>query len=642
LPVSRSEETKPYTALYRRWRPQLFSQVVGQEHVTRTLQNALAGNRVAHAYLFCGLRGTGKTTMAKLLAKALNCLEGVNPEPCNRCRSCLEVTEGRNMDVLEIDAASNRGIDEIRDLREKVHYAAAQNRYKVYIIDEVHMLTNEAFNALLKTLEEPPQGVVFILATTEAHKLPLTVISRCQRFDFHLLEVPEIAGFLREVSSAMNFAVEDETLYLLARLAEGSMRDALGFLEQCRAFGGERISYEEALEILGLTAPETVFNLLRAVVEEDIAAGFATIKDTVHQGRDLFRFIKELVLYLRRLVILQAGGDEEESLKDVPGMKPYLLEQRDKFDHAVLLEMLEILQQLTYQLKGSSHPRFLLELAFLQLVRAYRFRRYLSPAALLSRLEELEEKLESAGLGSLAGQETTSVGPPAAVEGEKQGLDAEKSTPGKKHSALSAPPPPAKTARQAERQQASPRTPAEDGTALGKPGADARSAVPVLPPEQLQEFWDGRLLPEIKKQRKLNVHALLLEGSPLSCEKGIFTISFPSKHSFHKGRIESKEHSSYIESLLERLLGVKMRLKVVLQENALDAAPKETGEKKTGSTVKKPVENEDDDFFIRQMLELFNGRLIETGGEKLASRDFWSFSLDETGHEPPEDEEAPF
>ena len=639
MPVSRQQETKPYTALYRRWRPQLFSQVVGQGHVTRTLQNALAGNRVAHAYLFCGLRGTGKTTMAKLLAKALNCLEGVNPEPCNRCRSCLEVMEGRNMDVLEIDAASNRGIDEIRDLREKVHYAAAQNRYKVYIIDEVHMLTNEAFNALLKTLEEPPHGVVFILATTEAHKLPLTVVSRCQRFDFHLLEVPEIAGFLREVSSAMNFAVEGETLYLLARLAEGSMRDALGFLEQCRAFGGERISYEEALEILGLTAPETVFNLLRAVVEEDIAAGFATIKDTVHQGRDLFRFIKELVLYLRKLVILQAGGDEEEILKDVPSMKPYLLEQRDKFDHAVLLEMLEILQQLTYQLKGSSHPRFLLELAFLQLVRAYRFRRYLSPAALLSRLEELEEKLESAGLGGLAGRETTSVGPLAAVEGDKPGLDAEKSTPGKKRSA---PPPPAKTARQAERQQASPHTPAEGEAALGKPGADARGAVPVLSPERLQEFWEERLLPEIKKQRKLSVHALLLEGSPLSCEKGIFTISFPSTHSIHKGRIESKEHSSYIESLLERLLGVKMRLKVVLQENALDAAPKETGEKKTGSTVKKPVENEDDDFFIRQMLELFNGRLIETGGEKLASRDFWSFSLDETGHEPPEDEEAPF
>jgi len=648
LPVSRPEETKPYTALYRRWRPQLFSQVVGQEHVTRTLQNALAGNRVAHAYLFCGLRGTGKTTMAKLLAKALNCLEGVNPEPCNRCRSCLEVMDGRNMDVLEIDAASNRGIDEIRDLREKVHYAAAQNRYKVYIIDEVHMLTNEAFNALLKTLEEPPHGVVFILATTEAHKLPLTVVSRCQRFDFHLLEVPEIAGFLREVSSAMNFAVEDETLYLLARLAEGSMRDALGFLEQCRAFGGERISYEEALEILGLTAPETVFNLLRAVVDEDIAAGFATIKDTVHQGRDLFRFIKELVLYLRKLVILQAGGDEEEILKDVPGMKPYLLEQRDKFDHAVLLEMLEILQQLTYQLKGSSQPRFLLELAFLRLVRAYRFRHYLSPAALLSRLEELEEKLESAGLGGLAGRETTVVGPPtpsgrpAAVEGYKPGLNADKATPGKKHSALSAPPPPAKTARQVERQQASPRTPAEEGTASGKPEADARGAVPVLSPEQLQEFWEERLLPEIKKQRKLSVHALLLEGSPLSCEKGIFTISFPSTHSIHKGRIESKEHSSYIESLLERLLGVKIRLKVVLQENTPEAAPKETGEKKTGSTVKNTVENEDDDFFIRQMLELFNGRLIETGVEKLASRDFWSFGLDEAGHEPPEDEEAPF
>jgi|GEM_PF-4044224 len=387
----------PYTALYRQWRPQLFSQVVGQEHVTRTLQNALASSRVAHAYLFCGLRGTGKTTMAKLLAKALNCLEGVSKEPCNTCRSCLEIAEGRSLDVIEIDAASNRGIDEIRDLREKIRYAPASSRYKVYIIDEVHMLTNEAFNALLKTLEEPPPGVVFILATTEVHKLPLTVVSRCQRFEFHLLEAEPLGAHLAQISREMNFSIDKETCILLARLAEGSARDALGLLEQCRAYGGERVDYEEALEILGLAHPEIIYRLLCSVAAENIGDGLAILSEVVSRGKDLHRFLRELILYLRKLLLLQAENGEQ-FLEDVPGFKPYLLEQRHTFDHTVLLEMLEILQELTFQMKGASQPLFLLELAFLRLIRVYRFRNYLSPGELFRRLEELESKLQDVGL----------------------------------------------------------------------------------------------------------------------------------------------------------------------------------------------------------------------------------------------------
>ncbi len=400
----RKAEVRPavYTSLYRRWRPQLFSQVVGQEHVTRTLQNALDRGRVAHAYLFCGLRGTGKTTMAKLLAKALNCVEGVGAEPCNACRSCREINTGRNLDVMEIDAASNRGIDEIRELREKVRYTAAENRYKVYIIDEVHMLTNEAFNALLKTLEEPPSGVVFVLATTEAHKLPLTVISRCQRFEFHLLEPEQIAERLREVADDMGFEVEEEALYLLARQAEGSVRDALGFMEQCLAYGGERITHEEALGVLGLASPKVIFDLMSAVAEENTAAGLASVREVVSRGRDLHRFVRELILYLRKLLLLQAGEKEAEVLSDVPALRPYILEHRSTFDRDLLLEMLEILQELVTSMKGSSHPQFLLELCFLRLSRAYAFRQYLSPRGLLGCLEELEEKLQAAGATGLA------------------------------------------------------------------------------------------------------------------------------------------------------------------------------------------------------------------------------------------------
>lgn len=388
----------PYTALYRRWRPQLFSQVVGQDHVTRTLQNALSASRIAHAYLFCGLRGTGKTTMAKLLAKALNCLKGVTDEPCNVCQSCVEITEGRSLDVIEIDAASNRGIDEIRDLREKIRYATASSRYKVYIIDEVHMLTNEAFNALLKTLEEPPSGVVFILATTEVHKVPLTVVSRCQRFEFHLIEAVPLAAHLEKIAREMSFSIDEETCTLLARLAEGSARDALGLLEQCRAYGGEGVTYEEALEILGLAHPEIIYRFICSVAEENIGEGLAIINDVVYRGRDLHRFLRELILYLRKLLMLQSGENGEQFLEDVPGLKRYLLNHRDTFDHIVLLEMLEILQQLTFQMKGASQPQFLLELAFLRLVRVNRFRHYLLPGELFRRLEELEAKLQAVGL----------------------------------------------------------------------------------------------------------------------------------------------------------------------------------------------------------------------------------------------------
>jgi len=398
MSTTKQKSNVPYVALYRRWRPQLFSQIVGQQHVTRTLQNALSSSRVAHAYLFCGLRGTGKTTMAKLLAKALNCEKGVAQEPCNACRSCREINEGNSLDVIEIDAASNRGIDEIRELREKIRYAAASSRYKVYIIDEVHMLTNEAFNALLKTLEEPPPNVVFILATTEVHKLPLTVVSRCQRFEFHLIEAALLASHLARISQEMNFSIDEETCTLLARLAEGSARDALGLLEQCRAYGGDGVNFEEALEILGIAHPEMIYRLLSSVAAGNIGEGLDILAGVVNRGKDVHRLLRELILYLRKLLLLQSGENAEQFLVDVPGFKSYLLEQRKTFSHQVLLEMLEILQQLTMQMKGASQPQFLLELAYLRLVRAYRFRDYLSPESLFQRLEELESKLETVGL----------------------------------------------------------------------------------------------------------------------------------------------------------------------------------------------------------------------------------------------------
>ena len=685
----------PYTALYRRWRPQLFSQVLGQEHVTRTLQNALVGNRIAHAYLFCGLRGTGKTTMAKLLGKTLNCLEGVNAEPCNRCRSCVEVTEGRNLDVLEIDAASNRGIDEIRDLREKVRYAAAQNRYKVYIIDEVHMLTPEAFNALLKVLEEPPPLVVFILATTEVHKIPLTIVSRCQRYDFHLLEVTQLAGRLRAVADDMHFTADDKTLILLARQAEGAVRDALGLLEQCRAYGGESITYEQALEILGLPAPAILHRYYQAVIDEDLGSGMTVIREVVQRGMDLQRLLREQLLYLRKLLLLQAGQDETAVLMDVPALKSYLLQHRDKFDAAVILEMLEILQQLTYQLRGASQPQFLLEMVFLRLARVYRFRAYFSPGELVQRLEALEEKLLTAGKGRLAsaevvenkimdkinitGQTPATMEPGNRGEKEKQPevaeteilqqeempspqvfMPADKAESAdplrplqKSEEANNTADPGAQKITAAADETNQTRTTAEDEMAAtvelnNEPVVTPRGEA-AFPAGGLTLFWQEQFLAQLRKDRRHNLLAYLIEAVPLSLKGGIFAISISPRHAYLKKRLEAEKNRKYMEDMLQQLLGTPVTFRIILEEPVSEASGKPaesdrasaarapqgnshpTAEAPAGTNPTAPPTDTKDDF-MPQVLELFQGRLIEAGsdrednGEKrpLASGDYWA------------------
>lgn len=357
-----------YTALYREWRPQSFEDVVGQTHVTRTLQNALSGGRLSHAYLFSGPRGTGKTTIAKILAKAANCLKAPSSEPCNQCESCRRISQGVSMDVIEIDAASNRGIDEIRDLREKVKYSPAETRYKVYIIDEVHMLTAEAFNALLKTLEEPPAHVIFILATTEAHKIPLTITSRCQRFDFHRLSVQEIVFRLKEVCEKHSLNVEEAALYLVARQAEGAMRDALSLLDQVMAFSDRgQVTLEDTLLVLGSAPGEILQGISGAIVRGDTSRCLHLVEEISLQGKDLRQFTRDLLGHFRNLLLCRVSGSPDSMAPDSDVPASELTALASLFSEDDLVSIIRALAQLESDLRWATQPRLLLEVALIRL-----------------------------------------------------------------------------------------------------------------------------------------------------------------------------------------------------------------------------------------------------------------------------------
>ena len=403
-----------YTALYRKWRPTSFEEVRGQDHIVKTLKNQINSGRIGHAYLFCGTRGTGKTSIAKIFARAVNCEHPVDGSPCGECSMCRQIAEGASLNVVEIDAASNNGVENIRDIREQVQYPPTDGRYRVYIIDEVHMLSIGAFNALLKTLEEPPSYVIFILATTEVHKIPITILSRCQRYDFKRISIDTIAGRLAELTQAEQIDVDDRALRYVARAADGSMRDALSLLDQCVAFHfGEKLTYDNVLEVLGAVDNRVFSKLFQAVLASDTKACIREIEEMIIQGRDLSQLVNDFVWYMRNLLIAKTTDEPGDMLDMSEENLAVLKEEAAGVDTEMLMRYIRIFSGLSGQLRYASQKRILVEIAFIKLTTPSMEQNLDS---ILQRITLLEQKMQEmpdnlqklASLAPAAGQAASS------------------------------------------------------------------------------------------------------------------------------------------------------------------------------------------------------------------------------------------
>lgn len=380
-----------YTALYRKFRPAAFEDVKGQDHIVTTLKNQIKAERTSHAYLFCGTRGTGKTTIAKIFARAVNCEHPADGSPCGECAICRAIAAGASMNVIEIDAASNNGVDSIREIVDEVTYSPAEGKYKVYIIDEVHMLSIGAFNALLKTLEEPPSYVIFILATTEVHKIPITILSRCQRYDFKRITIETISDRMKELMEKEQVQVEEKAIRYIAKTADGSMRDALSLLDQCIAFHfGQELTYDKVLDVLGAVDTEVFSRLFRIVLNGDVSGAISLLEEIVMQGRELTQFISDFTWYLRNLLLVRTADGAEEVIDVSTENLERLKEEAQMAENDIIMRYIRVMSELSGQIKYASQKRILVEIALIKLCRPSM---ETDTQSLADRIRQLEEKM---------------------------------------------------------------------------------------------------------------------------------------------------------------------------------------------------------------------------------------------------------
>ena len=550
-----------YVALYRQWRPQDFDALVGQKAVKTTLKNALASGKIAHAYLFSGPRGTGKTSMARILAKALNCEQGPTAEPCGQCSNCQRIVQGTSLDVIEIDAASNTSVDNIRDLREQVAFTPAESRYKVYIIDEVHMLSTGAFNALLKTLEEPPAHAVFILATTDPQKVPATIQSRCQRFEFRRVTVDEIAEHLAMVAAGSGIEADADALRLIAIQAEGGMRDALSLLDQCGVMA-KRVTVATVREVLGIVGREALHELTGAIGRRQLPQALATLNLLLEQGKDVKQVLTELIEYLRALVLYLAVPDYEEIY--LTDTKEALAELAPLFGRDRLLAAEERLHSAIQELRGSMRPRITAELCLLDLCRVEGS----TLAALSARIEQLERQL-AGGVMPVYQQAPVNAQPVPAVAVQQQAAQ--------EHAAPAAQQTPA-----AEPMQAAKPAPAKKPVAKAQPAADTLAAAVNAAPkpksarvQQTEEYAGDFAAGEDFWKQALEIMKAEKKNSMVSCAKNGRVFSFANnilqvavKAPFLADRMNKDDYRGAFEEVLLRLARREIRLEAVIEGKA--------------------------------------------------------------------------
>ncbi len=545
-----------YQIFARKFRPQSFEDVIGQDAITTTLKNAIHQERISQSFLFSGPRGVGKTSTARILAKALNCTKGPTETPCGKCTACVETTQGNSLDVLEIDGASNRGIDEIRNLRETVKFKPSHGRYKIYIIDEVHMLTTEAFNALLKTLEEPPDHVKFIFATTESHKVPLTILSRCQRFNFKRIPPREIAKKLETIAKEESIQCEKNALYLMAKASEGALRDAESLLDQLATFSQDKIKEEDVLFMLGLASEEIYFSILDAMIQEDAKKIFSLIRNFYDQGGDLVQFAKGLFEMFRHLVLLQCVEDPEEFIELSQDALEEMKKRKDQFSRGELLLALSLLQNLQTQLRRNlAPPKLLVEAALLKLLHLEGLR----------SVEEMSSQVPSEW-GKIRSPRG---GEPPGASLAKGGDKGEGGT----------------------QQKPQATNPGSQSTALA-------SGIASL--DEVETFWP-RVIDYVKSKR-MSTGIFLSESAPVEIEDSLVTLGLPAEFQFHKETLEKDANRRLVEEAFEVVSGRKVGIQFVISR-----APQE---KPAAETPLPPEEESKLPGIIQEALNIFEGAKI--------------------------------